>query len=332
MMYSLQHMTRPTTSDPFSALYSHGGHITIVEDEAEWRVPRRGSAMASSEARILPTRWRAGTEAQREFAAETVADHHVVKIVLRNMNIRLSVGGRTVQDGLAMPGTLHVTEPRAQVRCLFRGPYDVLHLRIPNRLIAECAGDMCGPQTAALCSGKALMRDPLVDSLARALLDANQLGSSLGPIYADSIGLAIVARLLASSSGATSSERVKAVGLTQWRLKRVIDYIDANLDKPLTLADVASAVGLSRMHFAAQFRAATGMRPHEYLLRRRVERAQQMLTETGTSVVDVALSVGFQTQSHFTTVFKRFAGQPPRAWRHSDAGRMPQTRAETPGC
>jgi AraC family transcriptional regulator len=331
MMYSLQHMANPTASDPFSALYSQAGQITIVEDETEWRVPRRGSAMASSEARVLPTRWRAATEARREFGAETLADTHVVKIVLRNMNIRLSVAGRTVQDGVAMPGMLHVTEPRARVRCLFRGPYDVLHLRVPNQLIAECAGDMRGPQTTGLCCGKALMKDPLVERLARALLEANQLDSSLGPIYADSISLAIVARLLASGSGAASFERVKAVGLTQWRLKRVIDYVEANLDKPVTLADVASAVGLSRMHFAAQFRAATGMRPHEYLLRRRVERAQQMLVETGQSVVDVALSVGFQTQSHFTTVFKRFAGQPPRAWRHSYAGRAPQTQAEMPG-
>jgi AraC family transcriptional regulator len=71
------------------------------------------------------------------------------------------------------------------------------------------------------------------------------------------------------------------------------------------------------MHFAAQFRAATGLRPHEYLLRRRIERAQEMLVGTSMSLVDVALSVGFQTQAHFTSVFKRYAGQPPRAWRES---------------
>jgi AraC family transcriptional regulator len=83
------------------------------------------------------------------------------------------------------------------------------------------------------------------------------------------------------------------------------------------LADLASSAGLTRMHFAAQFRAATGLRPHEYLLRRRIERAQEMLVGTGMSLVDVALSVGFQTQAHFTSVFKRYAGQPPRAWRES---------------
>ena len=71
------------------------------------------------------------------------------------------------------------------------------------------------------------------------------------------------------------------------------------------------------MHFAAQFKAATGLRPHEYLLRRRVERAQEMLAQTDMSVVDVALSVGFQSQSHFTVVFNRFVGHPPHAWRQS---------------
>jgi len=85
----------------------------------------------------------------------------------------------------------------------------------------------------------------------------------------------------------------------------------------VSLADVASSAGLTRMHFAAQFRAATGLRPHEYLSRRRIERAQDMLVGTGMSLVDVALSVGFQTQSHFTSVFKRYSGQPPRAWRDS---------------
>jgi AraC-like DNA-binding protein len=88
-------------------------------------------------------------------------------------------------------------------------------------------------------------------------------------------------------------------------------------NEPVSLTDVASSAGLTRMHFAAQFRAATRLRPHEYLLRRRIERAQEMLVGTGMSVVDVALSVGFQTRSHFTSVFKRYAGQTPRAWRES---------------
>jgi hypothetical protein len=69
------------------------------------------------------------------------------------------------------------------------------------------------------------------------------------------------------------------------------------------------------MHFAAQLRAATGYRPREYLLTRRVEHAKSLLTTTDKSLVEVALAVGFSTQAHFSTVFKRISGETPARWR-----------------
>lgn len=301
--------------------------ISIVDDESEWRVPPQGPLMSSSRPSVTASRWHAVEQRTQEFGAETSADCHVVKIVLRSMNIRLSVAGRTVQDGVATPGTFHVTAPTVPVRCLFRGPYDALHLHVPNELIAECARDMPGHQMAVLCSEATLAKDPMVEWLARALLGADQGGVSFGQLYADCIGIAIVARLIAAARRAAPSERPKVTALARWRLKRAIDYVEARLAEPVRLAGVASATGLTRMHFAAQFRAATGLRPHEYLLRRRIERAQEMLVGTRMSVVDVALSVGFQTQSHFTSVFKRFVGQPPCAWRQSHGGGAIPARA-----
>jgi AraC-like DNA-binding protein len=76
------------------------------------------------------------------------------------------------------------------------------------------------------------------------------------------------------------------------------------------------------MHFAAQFRAATGFRPHEYLLRRRVQLAEELLRHSTLTIVEIALTVGFQTQAHFTTVFKRFAGNTPCQWRHAQRAEM----------
>ena len=96
-----------------------------------------------------------------------------------------------------------------------------------------------------------------------------------------------------------------------------MEYVDAYLGEVITLADLASAAGLTRMHFAAQFKAATSTRPHDYLLRRRVERAQEMLLSGQMSVVEIGLSLGFETQSHFTSVFKRLVGRPPHAWRRA---------------
>jgi transcriptional regulator GlxA family with amidase domain len=176
---------------------------------------------------------------------------------------------------------------------------------------------MPGHHAPVLRSEAVPRKDILLDWLGRALLEANRVGGSFGQTYADCISMAIVARLLASASDVNTRERSRGSKLAQWRLKRAIDYVEARLDESVSLADVASSAGLTRMHFAAQFRAATGLRPHEYILRRRIERAQEMLLGTAMSLVEVALSVGFQTQAHFTSVFKRYAGQPPRAWRES---------------
>jgi AraC-like DNA-binding protein len=109
--------------------------------------------------------------------------------------------------------------------------------------------------------------------------------------------------------------------LPAWRLKRTFAHIEANLAETVTLADLAGAAGLTRMHFAAQFRAATGVRPHEFLLRRRIERSQELMQRTNDTLVEVALGVGFQTQAHFTTVFKRFVGETPQRWRRANAAR-----------
>ena len=295
----------------------------VVVEEPAWRVLPRHAAAGAAEPRVMATRWHAAGGSVRECDSETAADRHVMKIVLRTMNIRLAVDGRTVQDGVVTPGMFHVTGPGAPVCCRFRGQYDVLHLHVPNDLIDECGRDVAGGSAAApgavagLGAMAGLGKDPMVEGLARALLDADLVSGSLGRIYADCIGVAIVARLLAHGQRADAGAKGKPAALANWRLRRAIEFVESRLGEPVSLAEVAAAAGLTRMHFAAQFRAATGLRPHEYLLRRRVERAQELLADDRRSVVDVALSVGFQTQAHFTTVFKRFAGQPPRAWRVS---------------
>jgi AraC family transcriptional regulator len=122
-----------------------------------------------------------------------------------------------------------------------------------------------------------------------------------------------------TASAGTSERPVRA--LQKWRLKRVFDYIDVHLTNKITLMDLAAVAGLSRMHFASQFRMATGLRPHEFLLRRRIRRAEELLRNSRMAIVEIALTVGFQTQAHFTTVFKRFVGCTPRQWRTT--GQLP---------
>jgi AraC family transcriptional regulator len=288
--------------------------VNLIEEETQWLRRPDQIMTTAAEPKVVATRWRAFEDRTREVSAETPADCSVVGMALRCQNARLSVSGRTIHDGTAIAGTLFMTAPAIRAHGVFRGPFDEIHLHVPNTLVAEYGRDMLGRSETALCSGAVLTRDPIVDRLVRTLLGAEDLGGSLGRICVDSISTAIIARLLGLAHRSNASERSKMTGLIKWRLKRAIDYIEARLSEPMSLADVASAVGLTRMHFAAQFKAATGLRPHEYVLRRRIERAQEMIAANEMPLVQVGLSVGFQTQSHFTAVFKRFVGEPPRAW------------------
>ncbi len=293
----------------------------FVKDELQWRW--KPPTVGASAPGVVATRWRSLEHRTREVSAETPSDGHIVAIVLRNENVSFSVSGRPVHDGVVTPGTFHVTEPAAPTRCLFRGPCDVLHLHVPNGMIAKISREFSDREPTPLCCQPALARDPMVERLGRALLASEQIGGSYGRLYADSVSIAIVTRLLGLHQ-ADASEQPRVAELAKWRLKRAIEYIEASLAESVRLADMSSPAGLPRMHFAGKFKPATGLRPHEYLLRRRIERAQEKLAGTSMSLVEVALSVGFQTQSHFTSVFTRMVGQPPRAWR--------QTQDNTPSC
>jgi AraC family transcriptional regulator len=133
----------------------------------------------------------------------------------------------------------------------------------------------------------------------------------------NAVRLAVMANLVETMAPAVTDPRKARVVamLPKWRLMRVVTYIETNIGGRITLANLAATAGLSRMYFAKQFRATTGMRPHDFVLRRRIARAQQMLAATSATLVDIALSVGFQTQAHFTTVFKKIAGNTPCQFR-----------------
>jgi AraC family transcriptional regulator len=164
-------------------------------------------------------------------------------------------------------------------------------------------------------------RDDCVISSLSCVLEAAERRH--GKYCADALRLAIAVTLLglrsetrnAVASDETGSAQRQIRGLQKWRLKRVVEYVENHLSAKIALSDLAAVAGLSRMHFACQFRTATGLRPHEFLLRRRIQRAEDLLRNTTMPIVEIALTVGFQTQAHLTTVFKRFAGCTPGRWR-----------------
>ncbi|MET0407535.1 MAG: AraC family transcriptional regulator [Hyphomicrobium sp.] len=139
-------------------------------------------------------------------------------------------------------------------------------------------------------------------------------------VLPDAATLAVIARWLRVRSKSSPEGTKRPVRkLIKWRLRRAIAYIDEHISEPISLEDLALAAGLSKMYFAAQFRAATGFRPHEYVLRQRIALARELIATTSNSMVVVAGNAGFQTQAHFATIFKRFEGVTPTEWRDMHA-------------
>ena len=99
------------------------------------------------------------------------------------------------------------------------------------------------------------------------------------------------------------------------RLRRVTDYIREHLDQELTLARLGAAVYMSPYHFARLFQHSTGLPPHRFVVRARIDRAVTLLVAPGLSIAQISKLVGFRTPSHFSTVFRRLMGVTPREYR-----------------
>jgi AraC-like DNA-binding protein len=97
-------------------------------------------------------------------------------------------------------------------------------------------------------------------------------------------------------------------------LRRILAHVEANLGEHISLDQLASLAGLSRFHFARQFRISTGQSPMGYVRRARIERAKAILRARHITIAQVAVSLGFADQSHFTRTFARLIGVSPRSF------------------
>ncbi len=115
--------------------------------------------------------------------------------------------------------------------------------------------------------------------------------------------------------GATLAPVELVGGLPPRRLQRVLEHVKENIEKDLSVGEMAEVVGMSQYYFSKLFKMSTGTTPHQYVMRQRVERAQELLRDGNTALVEVATNVGFETQSHFTSVFRRLVGITPKKFR-----------------
>ncbi|MDO7903046.1 helix-turn-helix domain-containing protein [Pseudomonas sp. K1(2024)] len=133
-------------------------------------------------------------------------------------------------------------------------------------------------------------------------------------LLASSLAHAIVDHAVLDQVGLRQGLRLKG-GLAPHQRRQLTDYIEAHLDQPLALADLAQRCNLSEYHFARMFRESFGLPPHQYLLARRLELACRLLRQGDLPLGQVALLCGFASASHFSNRFRQALGATPGAYR-----------------
>src|SRR5262245_6319500 len=162
------------------------------------------------------------------------------------------------------------------------------------------------------------LRHPQLRAVRLAVRDELAVEGGGDRLAIESLVNLLAVHLLRHASAIRLPARRSESALPRTKLQAVIEYIEDHLDSELSLAQMARAVHMSAFHFARQFKAATGLPPHRYVVARRVERAQQFLRESDDlSLAEIATGVGFSDQSQLSTHFKRVVGVTPREFRRS---------------
>jgi AraC family transcriptional regulator len=120
---------------------------------------------------------------------------------------------------------------------------------------------------------------------------------------------------LVHSAGRGRSRHPSRAGLSETGLRRVIDFIEANLGQDIFLTALAALTGTGVDVFARNFKARIGVPPYRYVLERRLRRAQALLAGGDKSIAEIAFEVGFSSQAHFTTQFSKLMNLSPAGYR-----------------
>jgi len=280
------------------------GHVRARDDNAK---PLRSASWLDARVVFDHRHWRC-TEAEVRWTAP----HHLILLTEqgRTSRTRVECDGRQIYEGRDRAGVLTFVPAFTERRGIYRDA-DLVYsaLWVDPKLQHGWAGR----ETLSGLQAFANHTDPAIAALIRALradVSAKDLPSQL---YIEHLVALILLRIAAMAGKVPPASR--AGSLSGKTLARLNDYIDAHLGDDISLTDLAREVNMSTDAFSRRFKASTGVPPYAYVLERRVARAENLLSTSRSSLISIALTLGFSSQSHFTNVFRRLRGVTPSVYR-----------------
>jgi AraC family transcriptional regulator len=204
------------------------------------------------------------------------------------------------------PGNFIFTPASMRVSAVWRDPATVLLVEIfPG-----------GAETEAPLEPVFNCHDRFIAHVVLALRDLASDPQQLGAAYGESLCSALC-DYLSTNFRRGDPERMDArsSSLSSGKLRRVLEFVDAHLEQDITLHALARESGTSPFHVSRLFKRRTGLAPHQFIVRRRMERARSLLSDADLSILEVSLQCGYSQQSHFAATFRRLVGMSPTAYR-----------------
>jgi AraC family transcriptional regulator len=248
-----------------------------------------------------------------EIETPPLTDHVIALHLAGAAPVTQRLGDRTLRRSLKR-GALTIIPAFERTEWVLDGPVEFFHLYLPPAPLGQALAETGSARRPELQAPFAA-DDPLLAQILLALLEAYHASDPLAVLYTDALVNALTLHLLRRHTDAGSSLDRAPHCLPDAALAHVIDYVEANLERPLTLAELAAVARLSRFHFARTFRRAIGRTPHRYVQERRIVRARHLLAMGRLPIIEVAAACGFTNPGHFATTFKRLVAMSPRAYR-----------------
>lgn len=211
-------------------------------------------------------------------------------------------------------GDICLTPAATPVSVRLHEACEVLHLYLEPALMAQLTVEVADIDSLELIP-QFKLDDSLIYQIGIALKAKLEFNGLCDRLYTESMAMAISAHPIHYYSTQNLKIRSYSDGLSQARLQRAMEYIHEHLAQNPSVTEIAQMLQMSPYYFSHLFKQSTGITPHQYLLKCRIEQAKQLLKTTNLSIASIAIQVGFVDQSHLARHFKRQVGFLPNKFR-----------------
>jgi AraC family transcriptional regulator len=251
-------------------------------------------------------------------AAPSRAEHRIVLHLANQDYLERRLDGGKLLCAPMSPGLFNFVPAHRESESLWQAEVELLEIYLPAVLLERVAIESCDrvPRTIELIDRFAIP-DPFLEQLAYAFKAELERGKPSDRLYLESLQTVLAGHLLRHHCSVKIVDAPVSGGLSKSTLHQVVDYIQNNLDRDISLAELANVAHMSVHHFGKLFKQSMGVTPHQYVLKCRVDQAKKLLANKQLSFAEISQAVGFCHQSHFIDVFRRYTSLTPRQYRQT---------------